>query len=131
MEANWAGTGGTGSKNNSLRCCGLSRLNQTNKVAHVPEALLKATSHSGRHTDGVVNPGKIIPRRVEGNHMDVVVDPLGMGRSKAGKPLHMLAHCPVSYHRHDNLSRRIQAFPMACNYQLKYFWLAGRKQSLF
>jgi hypothetical protein len=36
-------------------------LDQLHDIANDPKALPKAKGHGGRHTDGAVNPGKIIP----------------------------------------------------------------------
>lgn len=72
--------------------CFFPFLDQLHDITDIPKPLLKAASHGWGHTDGAVNTGKIIPASVERDHVNVIVDLLGMTRSQPRKPAHMLAH---------------------------------------
>ena len=67
-------------------------LDQLHDVTNVPEPVRNASGHSGRHANAAVDTGEIIPASVQRDHMDMVIDLLGMTGCQSGKPLHMLAH---------------------------------------
>jgi hypothetical protein len=60
-------------------------LDQLHNIANIPKPLFKAASHSRGHTDGAIHAGEIIPASVQRDHLDVVVDLLGMTVCQAGK----------------------------------------------
>lgn len=61
-----------------VSCFSFPFLNQLHDIANVPKALFKAAGHGRGHTNGAVHAGEVIPSRVQRDHVNVVVDLLGM-----------------------------------------------------
>src|ERR1044071_8551443 len=62
----------------AVSCLCFPIFDQLHDVADIPEPIRNASGQVRRHANAAVDPGEIIPASVRRDHMDMVIDLLGM-----------------------------------------------------
>jgi|SRR5579863_2895617 len=64
--------------------------NQLYDIANIPKSVREPRGHGRRHANAAVDPREAIPRRIECDHVDMVLDLLGMSVGQAGEAAQVL-----------------------------------------